>query len=88
MEISITEGVTVSREQSRVIFVGGRMYIENLSKTNFTFLNDVGVQNSQVFLQYKIIISVYRIIQQVVQRTEVEAGDFVGLGMYFQLKKT
>lgn len=64
MEICIEKGRTVSREHSRILFIEGRMYIENMSKTNFTFLND----------------------DKVVQRTEVEVGDIVGLGATSDMK--
>ncbi|KAG5678016.1 hypothetical protein PVAND_007725 [Polypedilum vanderplanki] len=57
-EICISNGTTVSREHARIIFKEGRMFIENVSKTNHTFLND----------------------DRVVQRSEVEEGDFIGLG--------
>lgn len=62
-DISFSETVnarTISREHSKVIFEDGRIYIENLSKTNCTFVNDDKVNRNYWKLPEITLIWVYQ----------------------------
>lgn len=68
---------TVSRKHCEITLEDGRLYIENKSTTTDTYLNEDRVRS-----EWHLLKSFYLLKpnQQVLQKTEVDVGDLIGLG--------
>lgn len=75
---------TVSRKHCQLTLEDEKLFIENLSKSTCTFLNQDKVRKyTQLFLYF---ISIF-LNQQVLLKTQVEVGDLIGLGVFIILLK-
>lgn len=69
----------VSRQQCRFSFDHGKLFVENLSKSNYTYHNNDRVRKELNNIYYFMIQCSSHPVK-VLHKTQVDVGDLIGLG--------